>query len=1373
MIGRGITQRRSFTLLALLPVLLVSSGEAQQSYRSYQQLSGRILGREGQSGRRPSSDVLTRFRGWKHPVKSKFEYSKRFHHPRARTVHAELLENAARTPGLGIAPAQFAPSSLPGFLFRDSLPAGYIPNSVVTGDFNGDGKPDFVVANSGDNNLWLYFGNGDGTFNLPVVLPITLGQTPTWVGTADLRGIGRADLIVAEADSNSVGVFLNNGDGTFAESAVALPDSATFLILGDFNNDGRVDVVAPMDDGNSSVYIATLPGLGNGTFGKAVVTPVSQYAPSVFWASSADLNGDGYPDLLLLSDAIQEIAVQVFLNNKDGTFSAGQVVAQDSPVDEYLASVLFDADGDGIPDALITDYLGGLLVLHGNGDGTFNVNNANTFEIGDVGYGIVDADVNGDGNLDVIVSGAFINDVALYGTEAGDQICVLEGDGKGNFSVPSLYRGDSSSYSLAVADFRGNGQIDVVTANQDNDSATVFLNDGQGAYGLPEGNFIGYEGGGPVNAPISGVLFTDVNGDGFTDAAFLEYNQPPDSYYQLTVLLNDGTGNLSAPVRSDAVNTNYGAVGDFVLADFRNTGNPDFLAIAPNYENSFLSFAPNTGAGHFGSPTGVTPANATGVIGVGDFNHDEKLDFVAAGFFGDNESNYDGIQVFLGNGDGTFQSGYTQRFGGNSKHVPVAVYVGDFNRDGNLDFLVFTDDNAGWTIDDDVYEFLGNGDGTFQPGQLLFSHFGPMVVADVNNDGYPDIVNMLFPRSTTEVPQPVQFSIYIGQSDGTFTLTNTYTPYGYFGTLPQEPDFPVDTTYAPMVADFNGDGNLDIAAFQQIGTGNIDTFVQLMLGNGDGTFTPTYDVFDFRKPFVTSYAVNLTGTGGAELFELNGYRSTYNLLPGVVAPPFQIAVVEDPVPGPQGTGIIVLDLPSTSSTTISLAASDAAIQVPSTVTIPAGNASQVFSFTIGSSFNFNHVFSITAQLGATSATAYGTAVASGSGFQASVGGGSSWPNVNLAPGQNEADLSVGVTSVSGDATTVTIQCVGLPTNVNCQITPPTLPIRPGDYADSAMSITVGTNTPQGSYPGTVQVTDGVTTKNIPFTLNVGGFSMSLSPQTLQLMPSDNGAYQLTVASLNRFNQAVTLTCQGLPSGPIPPGPTCSTIPFTYPPTGANPVSVGVQTQSLPTGNYQIVVTGTSGPVTQITTAQLQVSDFSASVSPLSATVAAGGSTSFNVAVSPENGFNGSVNFSCSSSSGLISCSFNPSSTTVPASRTATSVLTMTASSQAASTRQRLARRPHVALLAVLSLAFPLGLLVAFSRVHRRSGVILCLLFVMFVLPSCGGGGGSGSTGGGGGGSGGSDGGGGGGGNSQTYSIIVQVTSGSTTHSAGTINLTVN
>src|SRR5439155_25144742 len=86
---------------------------------------------------------------------------------------------------------------LSGIQFRPALQAGAISNSVVTGDVNRDGHMDFVVANGGTDDLWIYLGSGDGSFQLPRIFLLTKGLTPVYLATADLRGNGILDLIVS------------------------------------------------------------------------------------------------------------------------------------------------------------------------------------------------------------------------------------------------------------------------------------------------------------------------------------------------------------------------------------------------------------------------------------------------------------------------------------------------------------------------------------------------------------------------------------------------------------------------------------------------------------------------------------------------------------------------------------------------------------------------------------------------------------------------------------------------------------------------------------------------------------------------------------------------------------------------------------------------------------------------------------------------------------------------------------------------------------------------------------------------------------------------------------------------------------------------
>ncbi len=209
-------------------------------------------------------------------------------------------------------------AAYPGIGLRSSLPAGAIPTAVVAGDFNQDGHMDFVVANGYTNDLWIYLGNGDGTFQLPRIVPLSKGLSPVYLAAADLRGDGDLDLIVAEFDTWTVGVLLGNGDGTFGyEQEFALPQPPAAVVVDDFNHDGKPDIGAVMDSasgsfGNAEPYIAFLAGDGTGKFAAPVLTMNTGLPSSALSISSGDVNGDGLPDVLITGPGYENS--QVFVN---------------------------------------------------------------------------------------------------------------------------------------------------------------------------------------------------------------------------------------------------------------------------------------------------------------------------------------------------------------------------------------------------------------------------------------------------------------------------------------------------------------------------------------------------------------------------------------------------------------------------------------------------------------------------------------------------------------------------------------------------------------------------------------------------------------------------------------------------------------------------------------------------------------------------------------------------------------------------------------------------------------------------------------------------------------------------------------------------
>src|SRR5208282_4751155 len=330
------------------------------------------------------------------------------------------------------------------------------------------------------------------------------------------------------------------------------------------------------------------------------------------------------------------------------------------------------------------------------------------------------------------------------------------------------------------------------------------------------------------------------------------------------VVLGDGAGNFGPVTRTPIAETNSRIPG-YILGDFRNTGRPDFIASEYNsisYDNLGLLFFPNAGGGQFGLPqTIASTLQNSGILAAGDFNKDGNLDFVIAS--GSPSGASMTLTAFLGNGDGTFQQGATQTFGTGN---PRSIYVGDFNEDGKLDVLAWTFANGTGSQNQNVYELLGNGDGTFGPANLILPNFGFFTVADLNHDGLPDIVEYNEPLNTIPTTTPMGISVYLGQPDGTFQFSQTYQPYSdifrieylFDNGQPQQP-------LSPMVADFNGDGNPDIAVFQyQAGSPQPQSYLQILAGNGDGTFTPTYNITQFHKGFIPTTAADVNGDGRAD-----------------------------------------------------------------------------------------------------------------------------------------------------------------------------------------------------------------------------------------------------------------------------------------------------------------------------------------------------------------------------------------------------------------------------------------------------------------------------------------------------------------------------
>jgi hypothetical protein len=183
---------------------------------------------------------------------------------------------------------------------------------VAVGDFNADGKLDAVVTGVGTANypgsgLAVSLGNEDGTFTQASASPISLGKSPSAIVTADFNGDGKLDLALADSGENAVIILLGNGDGTFgAPVTIPVGNEPGAIVAGDFNNDGKLDLaIANAGDGT----ITLLLGNGDGTFAPSSGSPYT-VGSNPFALAAADFNGDGKLDLAVATTAGISILLQ-------------------------------------------------------------------------------------------------------------------------------------------------------------------------------------------------------------------------------------------------------------------------------------------------------------------------------------------------------------------------------------------------------------------------------------------------------------------------------------------------------------------------------------------------------------------------------------------------------------------------------------------------------------------------------------------------------------------------------------------------------------------------------------------------------------------------------------------------------------------------------------------------------------------------------------------------------------------------------------------------------------------------------------------------------------------------------------------------------
>jgi hypothetical protein len=437
------------------------------------------------------------------------------------------------------------------------------PISLAIEDANEDGTLDIIAAESRDNSVRIFAGDGNRSFRETINSPIPVGRGPSAIGFGDLDDDGHSDLVTVNEFGNDVSVLLGHGHGEYFSAHLSR------LNLFDLGSDGTkfsskgspmdVHIAGPDADGFRYILTANqawgdISVFAIGPDGTIPLTPTERLGPGTdpSAVTTSAING-GLLQIIVSDESEDE--VRVFRGTGNGAFGeAESYTVHEDPSDV----VSIDINGDGIADIITAHELHDRVeILLGKGDGTFQSAENGSYIVGDEPRSLMVMDLDGNKKPDIVT--------ANY---ASKNISVLLGDGTGNFTErPGGAIGtESGPVNLQISDVNNDGDQDILVALWDSDHIEVILGDGAGGFMIAPTSPVSV-GDGPWKLRVR-----DLNGDGNQD--IVTANSMGDD---LSILLGDGTGSF-APVRFSPLVTGIEPLG---LSIANVTGNdlPDIVVV--------------------------------------------------------------------------------------------------------------------------------------------------------------------------------------------------------------------------------------------------------------------------------------------------------------------------------------------------------------------------------------------------------------------------------------------------------------------------------------------------------------------------------------------------------------------------------------------------------------------------------------------------------------------------------------------------------------------------------------------------------------------------------------------------------------------------
>ncbi|CAF1439998.1 unnamed protein product, partial [Adineta ricciae] len=651
------------------------------------------------------------------------------------------------------------------------------PRQITTGDFNNDNRMDILIACPGSGNVGVFLGQENGTFAPMVPYWIGNGSSPWFVTTHDLNNDTYIDLVASNKGVKTITIWFGLGNGSFTNMTTYSTGNHSIpkaIVVADVNNDNHLDLIfANQISDRPGVFL----GYSNGSF-ELITTFVTEIDEDGFMLVLADFNRDNYLDCAI--SYINSAIIGIFFGFGNGTFR-DRVIYSTTAIGQPYYITTTDFNQDNYLDIAVAIFSASEVIIYfGDGQGDFKIGRRYSTDYGSNLYALAVVDLNSDNQLEMVAT--------YWGT---GYVGVLTPYNAARFSNQSTYSTGSAPYpySLAMADFNNDNQLDVVVANSGTDDLTILFGSSNNDTFR---DAITYLMGSDSNPQY--VITGDVNKDNHSDIVVLNSKSN-------TLNLIYGYGNGSFADQMVYSTGDDSRPFSLVMNDINNDGRNDFIVAneMANTIDMFLGFDYTT----FEKANSYSIENSTDPtsIAVNDFNNDNQSDMAIV--FPTNCT----LVILLGQGNGSFVISTIYSTGENSN--PIMVLADNVNDDNPIDLIVANRDS------DDVIVFLGHSNGTFLPmiTSPIGKHSTPcgIALADFNADGIQDIVSANYGTNS--------ISILIGFANGSFSLIYTYATGDFSGPK------------AVATGDLNNDGLIDIVVAHY----DANT-IGIFLANGKASF---------------------------------------------------------------------------------------------------------------------------------------------------------------------------------------------------------------------------------------------------------------------------------------------------------------------------------------------------------------------------------------------------------------------------------------------------------------------------------------------------------------------------------------------------------